>query len=235
MPRTASPMRSRPPTTRCSRSTSSTASLPASTPTNASDAALMDQRDSYIDQLSELMDIRVVTDDRNQVNIFTNSGIQLVGAGAAQLAFDAAGHGHARRRSGTPIRPRATLGTLMLVSAERRRRRSDRQQVDPLGQDRRLSRHARQRPGAGAEPARQPRRRRWRRRCRTTPSTAPPSRPARRPVFDVDTVGLAERQPHQPDLHRHADQHAAQVSIVRVDDPAALPLTTARRPIRTTR
>ena len=56
--------------------------------------------------------------------------------------------------------------------AERHVDRSDRQQVDPLRPDRRLYRHARQRAGAGAEPARRARRRRWRRRCRTPPSAA---------------------------------------------------------------
>ena len=46
---------------------------------DASAATLLDQRDMYIDQLSELMDIKVVTGDHNQVNVFTNSGVQLVG------------------------------------------------------------------------------------------------------------------------------------------------------------
>ncbi len=84
--------------------------------TNASDAALADQRDFYIDQLSELMDIRVVTDNRNQVNIFTNSGVQLVGSGAAQLSFSPQG-------TVTPATlwdadpSQSNLGSLMLVSA----------------------------------------------------------------------------------------------------------------------
>ena len=47
----------------------------------------MDQRDSYIDQLSKLMDINVIQGDRSQVSIFTTSGIQLVGAQAAQLSL----------------------------------------------------------------------------------------------------------------------------------------------------
>ncbi len=37
------------------------------------------------------MDINVVQGDRSQINIFTNSGVQLVGAQAAQLSFDAVG------------------------------------------------------------------------------------------------------------------------------------------------
>jgi flagellar hook-associated protein 1 FlgK len=62
---------------------------------NATDpaaATLMDQRDTAIDQLSQLMDIRVVTDGTNQATVFTNSGIQLVGGGqASQLAFNSPG------------------------------------------------------------------------------------------------------------------------------------------------
>lgn len=46
-------------------------------------ATLMDQRDNAINDLSKLVDIKVTTDPSNQTNIFTNSGIQLVGAGLA--------------------------------------------------------------------------------------------------------------------------------------------------------
>jgi flagellar hook-associated protein 1 FlgK len=59
--------------------------------TTASDAALADQRDAYIDQLSQLMDIRTVTDDQNRVTVFTNSGVQLVGLAANKLVFNAQG------------------------------------------------------------------------------------------------------------------------------------------------
>ena len=45
-------------------------------------ATLMDQRDNAINDLAKLVDIRVVTDPSNQTNIFTNSGLQLVGAGS---------------------------------------------------------------------------------------------------------------------------------------------------------
>jgi flagellar hook-associated protein 1 len=59
--------------------------------TDASTAALLDQRDQYINQLSQLMDIRTVTNSLNQVTVFTNSGVQLVGTEAAQLRFNAQG------------------------------------------------------------------------------------------------------------------------------------------------
>ncbi|KWV58419.1 flagellar biosynthesis protein FlgC [Bradyrhizobium macuxiense] len=65
--------------------------LQASGLTDASTSALLDQRDQYITQLSQLMDIRTVTNGQNQVTVFTNSGVQLVGTEAAQLSFNAQG------------------------------------------------------------------------------------------------------------------------------------------------
>ena len=51
-----------PPTTRCSRSPQLNQQLAGTQHNDASDATLLDQRDQYIDQLSQLMDIRVVTE-----------------------------------------------------------------------------------------------------------------------------------------------------------------------------
>src|SRR3954469_20670069 len=60
--------------------------------TDPAAATLMDQRDNPINQLAQLMDIRVVTDNANQANVFTNSGIQLVGGPqASQLDFNSQG------------------------------------------------------------------------------------------------------------------------------------------------
>ena len=60
--------------------------------TDPAAATLMDQRDSAIDSLSKLMDVRVVTDGSNQTSVFTNSGIQLVGNGlASQMTFNSPG------------------------------------------------------------------------------------------------------------------------------------------------
>ncbi|CAM5346118.1 Flagellar hook-associated protein 1 OS=Afipia felis OX=1035 GN=flgK PE=3 SV=1 [Afipia felis] len=58
---------------------------------DAASASLLDQRDQYVAQLSQLMDIRVLNNDRNQVTIFTNSGVQLVGSEAATISFNAQG------------------------------------------------------------------------------------------------------------------------------------------------
>lgn len=59
--------------------------------TDAATASLLDQRDQYITQLSSLIDIRTVVNDLNQVTVFTNSGVQLVGTEAAQLSFNPQG------------------------------------------------------------------------------------------------------------------------------------------------
>ncbi len=79
-------------------------------------AALLDQRDQHIDQLSQLMDISVSQDDYNQVRIFTGTGIQLVGLQASQLSFNPQG-------TMTPNTlwnadpSKGNLGTITLVSA----------------------------------------------------------------------------------------------------------------------
>jgi flagellar hook-associated protein 1 FlgK len=61
-------------------------------PTDPSAATLMDQRDQAINSLSKYVDVRVTTDGSNQSNIYTTTGIQLVGAGlASQFSFTSAG------------------------------------------------------------------------------------------------------------------------------------------------
>lgn len=67
-------------------------SIGGATTLDASTASLLDQRDQYIDQLSQLMDIRVVPGDGNQVSVYTGSGFQLVGGPTtAKLAFSPQG------------------------------------------------------------------------------------------------------------------------------------------------
>jgi flagellar hook-associated protein 1 FlgK len=60
-------------------------------PGTAEIASLMDARDAYINQLAQLMSVKVVKGDNNQVAVYTQNGIQLVGLGAMQLSFDARG------------------------------------------------------------------------------------------------------------------------------------------------
>jgi len=62
------------------------------TPTDPNAATLEDQRDTAINNLSQLVDVRVVTDGANQTSVFTNSGIQLVSnAQASKFTFTTPG------------------------------------------------------------------------------------------------------------------------------------------------
>lgn len=78
------------------------------TSTDSATASLLDQRDQYITQLSQLMDIRVTTNSSNQVTVFTGSGVQLVGNEAAILSFNAQG----TVTPNTIYNPNATLSAL---------------------------------------------------------------------------------------------------------------------------
>src|ERR1700688_341867 len=59
--------------------------------TDPTAATLMDQRDQAINQLSQLMDIRVATTGNNQASVYTSNGVELVGAQASQLSFNSQG------------------------------------------------------------------------------------------------------------------------------------------------
>ncbi|MGD9838281.1 MAG: flagellar hook-associated protein FlgK [Afipia sp.] len=66
--------------------------LQGSVGSTAATAAMLDQRDQYITQLSQLMDVRVVPGNGDQVSVYTTSGVQLVGGSdAATLSFNAQG------------------------------------------------------------------------------------------------------------------------------------------------
>jgi flagellar hook-associated protein 1 FlgK len=58
---------------------------------DAMTATLEDQRDQYVSQLANLMDVRVVNNGNNQISVYTSSGAQLVGNKASQLSFTQTG------------------------------------------------------------------------------------------------------------------------------------------------
>jgi flagellar hook-associated protein 1 FlgK len=62
--------------------------LSASAPQDGATATLQDQRDQAVTQLSQLMNITVAKNSNDQVSVFTSSGLQLVGMQASQLKFD---------------------------------------------------------------------------------------------------------------------------------------------------
>lgn len=60
----------------------------AADPTSGSTAALLDQRDALIGELSGLIDVRTVDTGPGQVAIFTTSGVSLFDHKASRLSFD---------------------------------------------------------------------------------------------------------------------------------------------------
>jgi flagellar hook-associated protein 1 FlgK len=91
------------------------AQIVSSTQNDSETATLMDQRDAYVDRLSQLMDINVVTDEQNQLSVFTNSGIQLVGVKASKISFNAQGTLTPNARWDSDP-SKSTVGTLALQS-----------------------------------------------------------------------------------------------------------------------
>ena len=66
--------------------------LESLSPTDPTAATLEDQRDTAINQLSQLMDVNVTTSGANQTSVFTNTGIQLVaGSQASKFNFTSPG------------------------------------------------------------------------------------------------------------------------------------------------
>jgi len=82
---------------------------------DSTSASLEDQRDQAINQLAKVMDIRIVQGNHNQVTVFTGSGTQLAGTQASQLSFNSTGTiTTAQQWSADPSK--SGLGTITLTS-----------------------------------------------------------------------------------------------------------------------
>jgi flagellar hook-associated protein 1 FlgK len=62
--------------------------LSSSAPQDAATATLQDQRDQAVSQLSQLMNITVAKNSNDQITVSTSTGLELVGTQASQLQFD---------------------------------------------------------------------------------------------------------------------------------------------------
>ncbi len=198
---------------------------------NATDpaaAVLMDQRDNAINRLSQLMDIRVVTDNTNQATVLTTSGIQLVGGGQASvLAFNSQGTLNANSRwNSNPALSGAGTITVRLpnggnfdliannaissgqIAADLKLRDTTlvqaQAQVDQLAAALASSLSDITKPGAAV--------------------AGPPA------GFDLDLSGLQAGNSINLTYTDAATNTKHQVTIVRVDDPAALPLSNTATP-----
>jgi flagellar hook-associated protein 1 FlgK len=201
--------------------------LGSSGASDATTSVLIDQRDNYINQLSELMDVRVISADHNQVSVFTNSGVQLVGAEAAKLSFDAKGvlspqsqwsADPNQRTTGTITLVSPTGGSIDLLATNAIRSgkiaayAEMRDQILPQAQAQ-LDQLAAAMSSALSD--------------RTVAGTAVVGPPA---GFDVDVGSLQAGNRVNVTYTDTATGAAHNVTIVRVDDPNALPLPTSADP-----
>lgn len=197
--------------------------IAGSTPGDSATQALQDQRDSYIDQLSQLMDINVMAGDRGQVSIFTSSGTQLVGAQAAQLSFDAVGTiTPASQWSANPSQ--RGVGTIMLIPpsgapVDLIQNRSIRSgtiaaYLQMRDQDLVQAQNQLDALAAGMAQALSD---------KTTAGTAVSPLPQN--GFDVDVGGLSQGNTVTINYTDTATNTPHTITLVRVDDPAALPLS----------
>jgi flagellar hook-associated protein 1 len=197
---------------------------------DASTAAMLDQRDQYITQLSQLMDVRVVPGNGDQVSVYTMSGVQLVGGSdAAKLSFNTQGTVTPNTQwNADPAK--STLGTISinypnggsidLVSSGSIRSGSiaaylelrdnslvqAQAQVDQLAAAMASALSDSTTNGTAYPPA--------------TPAP-PPGTPA---GFDLDLSGLQSGNVVHLTYTDTATNTQHSISIVRVDDPSVLPL-----------
>jgi flagellar hook-associated protein 1 FlgK len=188
-------------------------------------AALLDQRDMAIDELAQLMDIRVIATDFNQVTVFTNSGIQLVGTAAASLSFDPQGtmtpSAHwsadpAERTVGTLVLQAPNGGDLDLIASKSIRsgeiaaylEMRDKVLVEAQAQ---LDQLAAAMSKAMSD--------------KTTTGTAVTA--GAQAGFDLDVSALQNGDTFQFSYLDVTTNTQRKITIVRVDDPAALPLSAA--------
>jgi flagellar hook-associated protein 1 FlgK len=195
--------------------------LSSSSAQDATTATLEDQRDQAVTQLSQLMNIAVTTDSNNQISVFTNSGLQLVGTQASKLSFDDRGtltanslwNASPGKDGAGTITLTASDGSTADLIANRSIQSGQiaaylemRDQILPQAQSQ-IDELAAQMAGSVSD--------------KTTNGTAASS--GSQTGFAVDTAGMLPGNSVQVSYTDVLNtQHT--VTIVRVDDPAALPL-----------
>jgi flagellar hook-associated protein 1 FlgK len=193
--------------------------------TDPTAATLMDQRDSAIDKLSQLMDIRVSTNDINQTTVYTSNGVELVGAQASTLSFNSQGtlnansqwnSNPAQSSAGTITVKLANGATVDMVATNSIT--SGQIAADLTLRDKTLVQAQTQvdQLAASMSSALSD---------KTTAGTAAPAALAPKAGFDLDLSNVLPGNTINLTYTDSATNTQHQVSIVRVDDPAALPLS----------
>jgi flagellar hook-associated protein 1 FlgK len=195
--------------------------------TDPAAATLMDQRDQAIDQLSQLMDIRVSTDNNNQTTVYTTNGVELVGAQASTLNFNSQGTLNANSQwSSNPAN--SSVGSLTVKVANgavidmiaTNSISSGQIAADLTLRDKTLVQAQAQvdQLAASMSSALSD---------KTTPGTAAPAALAPKAGFDLDLSNVLPGNTINLTYTDKTTNTQHQLTIVRVDDPAALPLSNA--------
>ncbi|HWX05991.1 MAG TPA: flagellar hook-associated protein FlgK [Bradyrhizobium sp.] len=197
---------------------------------NATDptaATLMDQRDQAIDQLSHLMDIRVSSTGNNQTTIYTTNGVELVGAQASTLSFNSQGTLNANSQwTNNPATSSAGTITIKLANGAsidlvaNNSITSGQIAADLTLRDKTLVQAQTQVDQLAASMASALS-------DKTTAGTAAPAALAPKAGFDVDLSNVLPGNSVNLTYTDAATNTKHQVTIVRVDDPTALPLSNA--------
>jgi flagellar hook-associated protein 1 FlgK len=195
--------------------------------TDPTAATLMDQRDKAIDQLSQLMDIRVSTTNNNQATVYTTNGVELVGAQASQLSFNSQGTLNANSQwNSNPAK--SSTGTISIKFANgavidmigTNSISSGQIAADVTLRDKTLVQAQAQVDQLAASMASALS-------DKTTAGTVAPAALAPKAGFDLDLSSVLPGNTINLTYTDTTTSNQHQVSIVRVDDPAALPLSNA--------
>ena len=195
--------------------------------TDPTAATLMDQRDLAINQLSQLMDIRVSTNTNNQTTVYTTSGVELVGAQASTLNFNSQGTLNASSQwSSNPAN--SSVGSLTVKLANgavidmiaTNSISSGQIAADLTLRDKTLVQAQTQvdQLAASMSSAMSD---------KTTAGTAAPAALAPKAGFDLDLSNVLPGNKINLTYTDKTTNTQHQLTIVRVDDPAALPLSNA--------
>jgi len=196
-------------------------------PTDPAAATLLDQRDSAIDKLSQLMDVRVSINSNNQATVYTSNGVELVGAQASQLIFNSQGLLNANSQwNSDPTK--SSVGSLSVKLANGATIdviatdsiRSGQIAADLALRDKTLVQAQAQVDQLAASMA-------GALSDKTTAGTAAPAALAPKAGFDLDLPNMSPGNTVNITYTDTATNTQHQLSIVRVDDPAALPLSNA--------
>ena len=189
---------------------------------DAGTAGLLDERDRNIDELSQLMDITVVPGQNNQVTVYTGSGIQLAGVTASVLGFDgrssldAMSHWDSdptKRSVGTLTLTGSTGNSVDLIADHSIRSGQIKAYLEM--RDNTLVQAQAQLDQIAAGLARSLS-------DKTVSSTAVTGTPA---GFDLDITGLLAGNSISVNYTDNATGTTRTLTLMRVDDPAALPLS----------